>query len=790
MDVIISVGSSRQAKQWRAKKMTWDDLVKKLSQSKITEETAAEYRRMTKDEKAEVKDVGGFVGGHIKNKGRRVKGAVEKRYLLTLDADSPEPNFLESLNFEISDLEYVIYSTHSHTPETPRYRIILPVSRAMAPDEYQAVARRIAGNIGIENFDPSTFEVERLMFWPSAPADVEPVFIHNTGAPVDVDTVLAEYADWRDVSLWPNSKRADDIRLNAAKKQGDPLTKKGLIGAFCRTYRIEDAIAEYLADVYEACDTENRYTYLKGSTSAGLVVYDEGRFAYSHHGTDPISGKLVNAYDLVRVHTFGNDKDSNNKMADLIRADANVVATVDAERMADFDDDILTESEDDKGLDKDYLKKLERDKNLTIKSTAQNVRIILENDPKLRGRMALDDFSHRMAVRGDLPWRPLSAAHYWTDADDASLRNYLSIVYEIVGRGVIDDGLTEVFNNNRFHPVQEYLNGLIWDGECRVDTLLIDYIGAKDTPYVRAVTRKWLCGAIARVMNPGVKFDTTLVLYGPQGLGKTLIAERLGGAWFNNTIGDVKQKDAMEQIQGSWICELAELAPTYKNDSEIVKAFLSRTVDRFRAPYGKRTEEYLRQCVFIGTTNNLLFLKDRTGNRRFWPVSGDPERQTKVPYYDLTPEEVAQVWAEALTYYRQGEALVLPPELERYADDTRQRHTEGSEKIGLIEEYLNTPIPENWYSKPPEAMATYFRNLGELDLVDDDYAKADIVDRDRVCALELWMVLFEGKRQSLTNAQAREINDILQSLPGWEPSRSKLRFGRHFGIQQAYVRSV
>lgn len=786
MDVIISIGSSRRAKQWRAKKMTWDDLVKKLSQSKITEETAAEYRRMTKDEKAEVKDVGGFVGGHIKNKGRRVKGAVEKRYLLTLDADSPDPNFLESLNFEIGDYEYVVYSTHGHTPETPRYRLILPVSRAMAPDEYQAVARRIAGNIGIENFDPTTFEVERLMFWPSAPADVEPVFIHNTGVPVDVGVVLfTEYDDWRDVSLWPNSKRADDIRLNAAKKQGDPLTKKGLIGAFCRTYRIEDAIAEYLSDVYEACDTENRYTYKAGSTSAGLVVYDEGRFAYSHHGTDPISGKLVNAYDLVRIHKFGDDKASTGKMADLIRADANVVATVDAERMADFDDDVLADIEEGKGPDKDYLKKLDRDKNMTIKSTAQNVRSILENDPKLCGRLALDDFAHRMAVRGDLPWRPLSDGQYWTDADDACLRNYLSIVYEIVGRAVIDDGLTEVFKRNSFHPVRDYLNGLTWDGECRVDTLLIDYMGAKDTPYVRAVTRKWLCGAIARVMMPGVKFDTTLVLYGPQGLGKTLIAERLGGKWFNNTIGDVKQKDAMEQIQGSWICELAELAPTYKNDAEIVKAFLSRTIDRFRAPYGKRTEEYLRQCVFIGTTNNLLFLKDRTGNRRFWPVSGDPKRQTKIPYVDLTPEEVAQIWAEALTYYRQGEALVLPPDIEREADSTRQRHTEGFEKIGLIEEFINTDIPENWYSWEPAQMREFISDPDEV-----INKPSNLVKRDRICALEVWEVVFEGRRQNLTNAAAREINDILQNLKGWRPKGSKLRFGRYFGVQQAFVREV
>lgn len=784
MDLIISIGSSRHAKQWRAKKMTWDDLVKKLSQSIITEETAAEYRRMTKDEKAEVKDVGGFVGGHIKNKGRRVKGAVEKRYLLTLDADSPEPNFLGSLNFEIGDLEYVIYSTHSHTPETPRYRIILPVSRAMEPDEYQAVARRIAGNIGIENFDPTTFEVERLMFWPSAPADVEPVFIHNNGAPVDVDAVLREYEDWHDVSLWPNSKRADEIRLNAAKKQGDPLTKKGLIGAFCRTYSIEDAIAEYLSDVYEACDTENRNTYKAGSTSAGLVVYDEGRFAYSHHGTDPISGKLVNAYDLVRIHKFGNDKDSTGKMAELITNDKNVLKVLDAERMADFDDDLIAD-----GPDTEYLSKLERDKREGKPlPTTFNVKLILENDPRLYGRMALDDFAHRMAVRGDLPWRGLDEGKYWTDADDASLRNYLSIAYEINAPRVIDDALIEVFNKNKFHPVRDYLNGLTWDGECRVDTLLIDYLGAKDTPYVRAVTRKWLCGTIARVMIPGIKFDGTLVLFGPQGLGKTLIAERLGGEWFNNSLGDVKSKDAMEQLQGSWICELAELAPTYKNDAEIVKAFLTRTSDKFRAPYGKRTQEYQRQNSFIGTTNNRLFLNDRTGNRRFWPVEGNPELQTKIPYYDLTPEEVGQIWAEALTYYLQGEELVLPPDIERDADTTRQRHTQGYEKIGLIEEYLNTPIPENWYSKSPEVMANYYRNIEELDLVDEEYAAAEIVDRDRVCALEIWMVLFEGKRQSLTNAAAREINDILQNLPGWRSKGNKLRFGRYFGAQQAFVR--
>lgn len=505
-------------------------------------------------------------------------------------------------------------------------------------------------------------------------------------------------------------------------------------------------------------------------------MYDEGRFAYSHHGTDPISGMLVNAFDLVRVHKFGNDDASTKSMLDLVASDKDVLTLIDKERMADFEDDGI--------LDEDYTKSLDRDTKGVILSTAKNVKIILNNDPNLAGKIALNDFAHRLTALDSLPWR--EEPGFWSDVDDAGLRNYFSGVYGIVGRGIIDDGLMEVSSKHKYHPVRDYLNGLVWDGECRVDTLLIDYVGAADTPYTRAVTRKWLCGAVARVMTPGVKFDTTLVIYGPQGLGKTLVIERLGGAWFNNTIGDVKHKDAMEQIQGSWICELAELAPTYKNDNEVVKAFLSRTVDRFRAPYGKRTEEYPRQCVFAGTTNNLLFLKDKTGNRRFWPVEGKREWQTKKPYTDLTPDEVGQIWAEALHYYIEGEDLTLSAEIEAYAESVRQRHTEGFEKTGLIIEYLNTPIPVDWYKRSVRDMQL-FMDAEDEDVVADGDDTTELMQRDKVCTLEIWTVVFGGTRQNLTNAHAREINDILQQLDGWVPHKNKLRFGKYFGVQRAYV---
>ena len=331
--------------------------------------------------------------------------------------------------------------------------------------------------------------------------------------------------------------------------------------------------------------------------------------------------------------------------------------------------------------------------------------------------------------------------------------------------------------------MREYLTGLTWDGTCRVDTLFIDYIGAEDTEYIRAVTRKWMCGAVARVMVPGIKFDTAIVLYGAQGLGKSLILERLGRKWFNNSLVDIKTKDALEQIQGSWINELAELAPTYKNDNEIVKSFISRTSDRFRSPYGRRTEEYPRQCVFAGSTNNLMFLKDRTGNRRFWPITGDKDRKTKNAW-DISQDDIDQLWAEAYYYWANGESLVLEGELEEEALRIQLSHTEGGELVGLIEEYLEMLLPENWESLDIFDRRDYIRNYG-----DDDHCGS--VQRERVCALEIWCEVMEGDRKNLQNAKAREIIDILQSIKGWSPyskSVGKMRFGKMYGVQRAFIR--
>lgn len=787
--IIIATGRSRSARSWKSQKMTWSALANKLAEPTVTNETAAEYAKMSKADQGQKKDVGGFVGGYIPKNGRRIRGSVKERYLITLDADNPGEDFIVDLDMELGGMEYVLYSTHSHTADNPRYRVIIPVDRPMTPDEYQAVSRRIADNIGIEFFDPSTHQAERLMYWPSHPKDVEYVYQHSEGSLVSVDTYLSTYRDWRDTSLWPTSEKESQIRLDAAKKQGNPLEKKGLIGAFCRCYSITEAIHKFLPEVYEPTAVEDRYTYVAGSSVGGLVIYDNDTFAYSNHATDPISGKLVNAFDLVRIHLFG-DKDpadetsvtklpSYKDMIDFVNEDGAAPILLDKERMADMEFEDITDD------DEDFLSKLKRDKNGTPESDVFNCLVVLKQDPSLKGKIRLDEFAHRLVVIDDLPWRGKDETPYWTDTDDACLRNYFATKYLIKGKGIIDDALQEVTQDNKFHPVREYLKGLTWDGECRLDNLFIDYIGAEDTDYIRAVTRKWMCGAVARVMDPGVKFDTAIVLYGSQGLGKSLILERLGRKWFNNSLVDIKTKDALEQIQGSWIVELAELAPTYKNDNEIVKAFISRTSDRFRSPYGRRTEEYPRQCVFAGSTNNLMFLKDRTGNRRFWPITGDKDRKTKNSW-DLSKDEIDQLWAEAYHYWSEGEPLVLEGALEEEALRIQLSHTEGGELVGLIEEYLEMELPEDWESKDIYDRREYIRNYG-----DDDYCGS--VQRERVCALEIWCEVMEGDRKNLQNAKAREIIDILQSIKGWSPyskSVGKMRFGKMYGVQRAFVRDT
>ncbi|EAE0202353.1 hypothetical protein B0U03_02310 [Listeria monocytogenes] len=794
----LAVGKSRKEKAWKNKETSWQKVLEKISQTTRTSETIDEYLQMSKAEQSNIKDIGGFVGGTLL-KGRRKAENVKWRQLITLDADFAAPGLWEEIEL-FYNFACAVYSTHKHTAEKPRLRVVIPLARAVTPDEYQAVSRRIAADLDIDVFDDTTYQPHRLMYWPSTAKDGTFEFHYQDGGWLDPDRVLDRYDDWTDPSFWPESSRRENARKKLADRQGNPLEKPGIVGAFCKTYMIQDAIETFLADKYEPTN-DGRYTYTDGSTAGGLVLYEDGLFAYSHHGTDPISEKLVNAFDLVRIHKFGAQDDDAQEgtpvnrlpsflaMADFARNDDNVkehlVESSLTSALEDFADMLDEADEEIEEVDKSWMKKLTLNRNGKIESTAPNILRILENDPHLRGKFGYNEFNYRMSILGNVPWRKTAKkVEEKNDLDDSALRNYLESVYQISGKEKIKDALREVMHRQRFHPVRNYLNELEWDKKKRLDTLLIDYLGATDSEYTRVVTRKTFVAAVARVQVPGIKFDQVLTLTGMQGIGKSTLLDKLGREWYSDSLEDLHGKSAYELLQGYWIMELGELSALNKTEVEKAKAFISAREDRFRVAYGENVQGFPRQCIFIATTNDNTFLRDGTGNRRFWPVEVQGFGKKSV-FKDLREDEVNQIWAEAFVRFKEGESLYLQGELEKQAKIQQAKFTESNALEGLIREYLETPVPADWSEWNAPARRAFLRGE-DFEEVEQD----GLVLRDKTCAMEIWCEVLDGEAKQLTKQKAREINDALRNIESWEDNQGVLRFGKIYGRQRAFTRKT
>ena len=790
--VTIAVGNSRRSVSWQNRELYWSELAARLAIPQRTQESQSEYMAKSPKARSEIKDVGGFVGGLLKG-GRRKATAITQRRLLTLDLDSvpanEDPWTTVSL---ILGCAAVLYSTHSHTKKNPRLRLVMPLSRPVTPDEYTAISRRIAGDIGIDMCDDTTYEPHRLMYWPSVSYDADFRYELQDGPWLDADEQLKRYVDWRDPTQWPVSSRKTDIMTRLAKKQGDPTEKHGIVGAFCRVYDIDSAIEEFLPSVYKPCG-ENRYTYTEGSTDGGLVVYEHGKFAYSHHGTDPISGKLCNAFDLVRLHMFADMDDDVKEGTPVVKYPSFVAMSEMAVEIPEVKSDLamarLKEiqdnfDDDDEHINvedyEDLVSKLDVSSKGVIKDTIDNAFIILTNDPQLKGKYYYDEFRERPIVEGDLPWQKMCdrTTELWVDTDDSGLRQYFEKNFGLCSAPKIKDATELAMLEYKRHPVRDYLEGLIWDGEERADTLFIKYLGASDSEYTRAVTRKALIGAVARIYKPGCKHDHMLVLIGPQGCRKSTTLAKLGKRWFSDSLYTVNGKDAYEQLQGYWLIEMGEMAATRKAELEQIKQFLSKQTDSYRAAYARRTQEHPRQCAFFGTTNDDEFMRDSTGGRRFWPVM--VTNKGREMSAQLTSEVVDQIWAEIVGYYKAGEQWHLSDEMEAIARQVQAKHTEMNGKQGLIESFLDILLPAGWEEYDLDRRLLFFTDsFGEKDVGTEK--------RKAVCALEIWQELFRGDPKNFTQAQAREINGILRRLPGWE-SKSSVHCGKPYGRQRAFIR--
>lgn len=792
--ITISVGNSRKSVNWTPLTTSISEFFDRLKTPVRSTETLAEYFKMPKSRQDELKDCsGGYVAGTLSS-GRRKANNVTGRELVTLDFDNiPGWGADEVINkVESLGCSYCIYSTRKHVANKPRLRVLIPTDRVMTPDEYEPCARRVAAHIGIEKADPTTFEPSRLMYFPSCCVDSEYVYKVKDAPLISADFLLGTYTDWHNIDSWPQVPGTQGAYQKLAAKQGDPEAKTGIVGAFCRTYDVYRALDELIPGLYEPVDNQSdRYTYLGGSTTGGAVIYDNGKFLFSHHATDVCSGKLVNAFDLVRLHRFSDlDDDAdpatpNNKLPSYIEmckaavADNNVAALLSQERYADAQKDFegVTPTNDDDAAN--WMVKLQRQAQTgKILGTIDNVRIILENDPRLKDRFALNQFAGRGEVLNDLPWSSETKRRLWSDTDSNGLYWYMEKTFEITGRGNIDAALDIHAATHAFNDVQNFLNGLEWDGVPRLDTLFIDYLGAQDTEYNRAVCRKAFTAAVARAMTPGCKYDTMLILCGAQGIGKSTILDKMSKGWFNDSISTFEGKDASELLQGVWLVEIGELDAFRRSDVSRIKQFLSLRADRYRAAYGRNVKELPRCCIFFGTCNQIDFLQDTTGNRRFWPVDVGIIPQTKNVWRDLD-DEINQLWAEAKVRWQAGEALYLTGDVELQAREKQEEHREASVREGLIQEFVSKQVPDDWAKWSIDRRRDFWAQTTHGDIT--------LVDRDRITAVEVWCELFNGNVKDIKNQDTREINSVLVNISGWKRYNKVLRVGP-YNVQRGFIK--
>lgn len=823
----IYTGKSRKATRWARREMTWPELRQAVTEFKVTPETISEYLCMDRERQTQIKDVGGFVGGELEG-GVRKKANLRSRSIITLDFDGFTAGQFAELRGMFPGVCWAVYSTHKHTTREWRVRVVMPLARDVTPDEYVAVSRRVAETIGMQGIDRTTFEPCRLMFWPSRSVDAPWIDEgHDADAFLDPDRILDTYDDWRDPAQWPRTPEEADIfstcamptgdprvmeiwrQYTAAAKGGgdgstleDPASKPGVVGAFCRSYGIDEAIAAFLPDTYTRYRA-GRYTYAAGRTVGGAVVYDD-KWLFSHHATDPAGGRVLNAWDLVRVHRFGYLDDgsratktaqlpSQRAMTELAMKDrgtARLVAEETAERgrMA-FEGirvpDVTDENDgDDAGTPEDRWADTEasmRNRKGEFVCTRANLARVLMEHPVFAGKLRYNTFSGRMEVRvGAMPWpRPKEitadkngktalpvGVEEFDDTDAACLRSWMETTYNVNASGKVDDALTATRGFTAYHPIVEYLDSLTWDGTPRLADLLRHTLGAEDTELNRYLSRLIFVAAVARVRCPGIKSDICVTLYGEQGRGKSSLVSLMGGRWGMDSSLNIGNKDAYSALRGKWLVELAEMASLKRADLDAVKAFISAQSDTYRPAYGREEVTVARQCVFVATTNNELCLRGDDENRRF-PIVTCRTEDIREPVWEYVPRWRDQLWAEADRLWSDGFRIYLPPDLDREARLIGRRHNfdMNNPLFDQIDEYLEKPIPMNWNLFNRDERKSFIRGT-----YPDRFTPDQLGPRMQVCCAELLTecldMRFDGPNY---RSMSREVTAYMDKMqPGWE----------------------
>lgn len=781
----LSVAGSSASLKWSTVRYTWEDFLERLNHDIRSTETMRDFDRLDRTARANLKDVGGYMAGELSG-ARRLKSAVLSRSMITLDVDYADSLFPVEFETRFPGVAAVIYNTRSDREKSRRFRVVIPFAEEVQDAaQYEAAARKMAELLGIDLFDPTTFQAERMMYWQSLSSDQPKVFEVFEGEPISAEYLLSLYGnneEWRDIRNWAfKSDQEKETRAIVGKAMAqNPKEKAGLVGAFCRAYSVPAAIEKYLSDVYEIAPGNDRYTYKAGHSVGGMIVFDD-LFCFSYHSTDPIAdGHAYNAYDLVRVHKFGHlgKEDSTKEMNKLVCADKECVkdmVTPDAD-LDDFDDYGDAVKSDSTKEVTELVWDLDGKGNKQV--TVNNFVNAFKSDPLLNGLLAYDmlketivftrpSFTAKGSKKGDLV----------SDTDISIIKGRIERMHGIYNDAKLNDAIEQVSSDNAFHPIKLYLESLTWDGVPRIDSFLVDYMGAEDNAYTREAFRKMLLAAVTRIYEPGRKFDTALVFYSEQGVGKSTFIQRLSKGWFNDSLTNLSGKESYEAIQFAWLVELAELSALRKSDVEAVKNFISKREDTYRGAYARRVKTHKRQCVFFGSTNDDEFLKDATGNRRFFPVEVKRTRKTRLIFEPEFDAIVDQLWAEAMEGYMLGEALTLSDEAEAIAGGTREEFTERTPIQGLIEEYLDRLFPADYED----------RFLAQrLDFLNGDLGEEGTEPKNSFSLMELWTEALGRRKDEYTVVKARELSNAVKALKGWK--RDKQARQKIYGPQVIYRR--
>ncbi len=735
------------------------------------------------DTPASVKECGGYVLGTLRKTTvrhagtttdctgyHRTKGAVVSRSAITLDVDSPAPELLEKL----PQLAALIHTTFSSTPDEPRYRMVLPASRPLLPDEYVAVVTVLMDRLGAEQFDPGSAEPERYMFRPAAQrAEWFESWVID-GDPVDVDELLTGFE--------PDLSTLRPARSHHTKR--DPYAIEGTVGAFNRVYPgIEEVTSAYDLP-YEPAADGLRWQLVGARSIAGVSPVSDG-LVYSHHVTDPAFGQTCSSFDLVRLHRFGdldeatssttpvNRRPSHEATLQLASTDPRVVAELVGadftQEMSDLAGEVLTT---------DWKLQLRLNaRSGKLVDDIFNWDLIRANEPVFAG-LYFNEFSLAVETDRDLPWRPIArGGATLTSVDRAALCHFVEREYRLRPQRALMDELVNTTAQQRFvNPVRDYLLGLSWDGVERVETSLP---GVRPTPYTRMVARKSLAAAVARVLDPGCKWDHTLVLYGAEGIGKSWWIDRMSRG-YSASLGRIGDKDTLLTMQRTWVLISDEGYSLRKADVDMQKEFLTRREDVFRMPYDREAAVHPRHCVIWSTTNDEVFLRRQEGNRRFLIV----RCVEKFDFSSLTEHYIDQVWAEAAHLYRTGgaELLYLTGEESQLATAEREEFTEEDALAGLADEYLRTAVPETWGTMSPDARRMW------LSTRSDGLVAEGTRSIDRVCSVQLWVEALGNRYGAHTRQDLLQLNTVMKSMAGWTQLPGKHRIA-NYGKQVVFART-